>query len=308
MEGRSRSRIRVGLFVRFARVQFIPVVLAPIVVGSAAAFVSMHYVNLAYVGLLLLAAAFLHVASNSIDDVYDFLNGVDTVSDRMFPKEFPGWKPIPRGLMTVSQAFAISFLFYALSLAIGVYFSLVVGWLAIAIAVPGVLLSYFYVAPPLKLDYRGLGLGELSIFLGFGPIPALGAFYVLTGTLRILPVLVSVPCGLLTMNVLLTHDMAFFGPYSAAGKRSLTVVLGRSRTEGLTVFSVAAAYFAVVLLALLKEVAPTVLLILLAVPILLRTGLKPAKERSVPEYAHRAKMLFLHSVVFSLLLALGMIL
>ena len=58
-----------------------------------------------------------------------------------------------------------------------------VGWIALAIAIPGILLSYFYVAPPLKLDYRGLGLGELSIFFSFGPIPALGAFYVLTGGL-----------------------------------------------------------------------------------------------------------------------------
>jgi 1,4-dihydroxy-2-naphthoate octaprenyltransferase len=308
LAGRSPSGNRVGLFVRFARVQFVPVILAPILVGAAAAFETSRSVNLVYLALLLLGAAFLHIASNSIDDVYDFLNGVDGVSESMFPKEFPGWKPIPRGMLSVSQAFTISFVFYSLSLAIGVYLSVVVGWIALAIAVPGVLLSYFYVAPPLKLDYRGFGLGELSIFLGFGPIPALGAFYVLTGTLRVLPLLVSIPCGLLTMNVLLTHDMIFLDPYKATGKRSLTIVLGRVRTEWLTLGSAVAAYLVVIALVVLKTIPTTALLVLLAVPLLLRTGLPPKNERSVPDYAGRTKILFLHSLAFSLLFAAGLVL
>jgi 1,4-dihydroxy-2-naphthoate octaprenyltransferase len=265
-------------------------------------------VNLAYLALLFLGAAFLHIASNSIDDVYDFLNGVDGVSDSMFPKEFPGWKPIPRGLLSVSQAYTISFVFYSLSLAIGIYLAVVVGWIALAIAVPGVLLSYFYVAPPLKLDYRGLGLGELSIFLGFGPIPALGAFYVLTASVRALPLLASIPCGLLTVNVLLTHDMIFFDPYKAAGKRSLTVVLGRLRTEWFTFVTSVAAYVVAFALIVARAIPITSLLVLLALPLLIRGGSPPKVERSVPEYGDRAKLLFMHSVAFSLLLALGLIL
>ena len=307
MAGQSQRSNRVGLFVRFARVQFVPVILAPIIVGAAAAFASTRSLDLVYLALLLLAAGFLHIASNSIDDVYDFLNGVDVVSENMFPKEFPGWKPLPRGVMTVGQAYAISFSFYALSLAIGVYFAIVVGWLALAIAIPGVVLSYFYVAPPLKLDYRGLGLGELSIFLGFGPIPALGAFYVLTGGLQLLPLLVAIPCGLLTMNVLLTHDMIFFEPYSAAGKRSLAIVLGRYRTEWLTLGSTLVAYALVISLVALRLVAPTSLAVLLALPILVKAGVRPRAERSVPQYGDRAKAFFLHSVIFSLLLALGLV-
>jgi 1,4-dihydroxy-2-naphthoate octaprenyltransferase len=299
---------RVTLFVRFSRVQFVPVILTPIMVGAAVAFNVSHSLDLAYLALLLLGAASLHIASNSIDDVYDFLNGVDGVSESMFPKEFPGWKPIPRGMLSVSQAYAISFVFYSLSLAIGIYLSVVVGWIALAIAVPGVLLSYFYVAPPLKLDYRGLGLGELSIFLGFGPIPALGAYYVLTGTLRILPILASVPCGLLTVNVLLTHDMVFFDPYEAAGKRSLTIVLGRVRTEWLTLGSAACAYLIVVALVVAGAIPPIALLVLLALPVLLRSGVPSGKVRPVPEYGARAKLLFLHSVLFSLLLAIGLVL
>jgi 1,4-dihydroxy-2-naphthoate octaprenyltransferase len=298
---------RLGLFLRFTRVQFLPVVFAPLVVGTAASWYVAHSVNPVLLLLLFIGSATLLIASNSIDDVYDYLNGVDQISERMFPKQFPGWKPIPRGLLSVSQGYAISFIFYFVSVSIGIYLAFEVGWIALAIAIPGVLLSYFYVAPPLKLDYRGLGLGELSIFFSFGPIPALGAFYVLTRSLGALAILASVPCGLLTVSVLLTHDMIFYDSYKEAGKRSLTVVLGRVRAEWLTFALAAAAYGFVLALVAVGVLPVACVLVVIALPIFLRRGVPAGKERSPPEYGLRTQNLFIHSVAFSILLAVGLL-
>jgi len=295
------------LFFRFTRVQFLPVVFAPLLVGAAASWYVTHSINFVLLLLLFAGSATLLIASNSIDDVYDYINGVDQASERMFPKSFPGWKPIPRGLMSVSQGFAISFAFYFVSVSIGVYLAFAVGWIALAIAVPGVLLSYFYVAPPLKLDYRGLGLGELAIFFSFGPIPALGAFYVLTRGLAALPILASIPCGILTVGVLLTHDMIFFDSYKEAGKRSLTVVLGRVRAEWLTFALAAAAYGFTFALVAAGALPLTCALVVLALPVLLRKGIPTGKESSPPEYGLRTQNLFVHSVAFSVLLATGLL-
>ncbi|MDA4122277.1 MAG: prenyltransferase [Thaumarchaeota archaeon] len=299
---------RFGLFFRFARVQFLPLVLAPILVGTASAWHLSRSINPQLFLLLLAGAACLQIASNSIDDVYDFLNGVDRVSETMFPKEFPGWKPIPRGLMSVSQGLSISLVFYSLSLAIGLYLAVTVGWIALAIAIPGVLLSYFYVAPPLKLDYRGLGLGEVAIFLGFGPLPVLGAFYVLTGTLSWFALLASIPSGLLTVDVLLNHDMIFYDAYKAAAKKSMTVVLGRVRTESLTFGLSVVPYLFVAGLVLARAIPFTCLLVLVALPFVVRGNLPARTERPMPEYGSRTRRAFFHSVVFSLLLAVGLFL
>jgi 1,4-dihydroxy-2-naphthoate polyprenyltransferase len=299
---------RLGLFVRFARVQFLPVILAPLLVGTAAAWYASHSLNLLLLGLLFFGSASLLIASNSIDDVYDFVNGVDQVSERMFPKEFPGWKPIPRGLMSVGQGLTISGAFYLLSLAVAVYLAVAVGWIALAIAAPGILLGYFYAAPPLRLDYRGFALGEVAIFLSFGAIPAMGAFYVLTGGLTPLPLLVSIPSGLLTTNVVLTHDMIFYDSYKAAGKRSLAVVLGRVRTERFTFVLAGAAYALTLLLVAAGEIPVSSLLVLLALPVLLLKGLPSRSERPVPEYAKMTMRVFVHSILFSVLLAAGLIL
>src|SRR5271167_26111 len=210
---------------RFVRLQFAPVMVGPVILGTAVAWHATHVFEPGLFALTLLGSLSLLLAANGIDDIYDQLNGVDATADRLFPKEFPGWKPITRGGFSVRDGFVISGFFYALSVAIGLYLSVIVGWLAIGIAIPGILLSYFYTAPPLKLDYRGLGLGELSILVSFGPIPCLGAFYVLTGGVSLLPVVASVSTGLLTVNVLMTHDLIFLEPYRQAGKRSLAVVL-----------------------------------------------------------------------------------
>ena len=306
MTGEKVSRLR--LFLRLTRVQFLPVMIAPIVLGFAVSWFTFRMVNPVLAVLVLTGSIFLHLAANSVDDVYDFVNGVDTVSDKFFPREFPGWKPIPRGLVSVGQGLAISFVFYLFSLSIGIYLSLSVGWVALIIAVPGILLSYFYAAPPLKLDYRGLGLGELAIFLSFGPIPALGAFYVLTSSVSTLPVVAAIPTGLLTASILITHDMIFFDAYSAAGKRSLAVMFGRRRAArlvmvlGVLSYSIVAASVAVGYFPVLS------LLILAALPLFLKGMVSTSTDLPPPAYAKKTMLLFLHSVTFTLLLGLGFVL
>lgn len=299
---------RISVFLRFTRIQFIPVMLAPLAIGIGSAWYVNGSLNPLFVMLLIIGSVFLHLATNSIDDVYDFINGVDQVSEKMFPKDFPSWKPMTRGLISVNEGYAISTIFYSLSLVIGIYLSIVVGWLALIIAVPGIILSYFYVAPPLKLDYRGFGLGELSILVSFGPIPSLGAFYVLTGSISALPLLAGIPAGILTVNVLLSHDMIFYEAYRLAGKRSLAVLLGRVRATQLSVALGAIAYVILVTLVALRILQVGSLLALLALPLFLRRADLANRELPSPMYGPRATRMFLHSVTFSLLLALGLFL
>ncbi|HUK75651.1 MAG TPA: prenyltransferase [Nitrososphaerales archaeon] len=294
---------------RFVRLQFAPVMIGPVVLGAAVAWHATHAFEPVLFVLTLLGSVSLLLAANGIDDVYDQLNGVDATADRLFPKEFPGWKPITRGVISVNDGFAISGLFYALSVGIGLYLSAVVGWLAIGIALPGILLSFFYTAPPLKLDYRGLGLGELSILLSFGPIPCLGACYVLTGGVSALPVVASVPTGLLTVNILMMHDLIFFEPYRQAGKRSLAVVLGTERTQSLVLAFAALAYVIVVGSVAAAMMPPTGLLCVAALPLLLWSrGRLPAGQPPPQTYATRTMRTFAHTIAFTLLLAVGLLL
>lgn len=297
------------VLMRFVRLQFAPLMIGPVVLGAAVAWDAKKAFEPGLFVLTFLGSVSLLLAANAIDDVYDQLNGVDATADRIFPKEFPGWKPITRGVISVREGYAISGLLYGFSVVIGLYLSVVVGWPAIGIALPGILLSYFYTAPPLKLDYRGLGLGEVSILIAFGPIPCLGAYFVLTGGLSALPVIVSVPTGLLTVNVLLMHDLLFFEPYRQSGKRSLAVVLGAGRTQALVLAFSVLAYATIAAAVAAGLVPPASLLCVVAVPLFLWSRAPLPSGQPPPQtYATRTMRTFLHTVAFTLLLAVGLFL
>ncbi len=290
------------------RVQFTPIMIAPVVLGAAAAW---HYARAfvpLYFLLSLVGAFCLHLAANGIDDVYDYVNGTDKVTERMFPPETPGWKPIARGIVSVGFASRVSYLLYGVSLAIGIALSLLVGWLVLAIAVPGILLSYFYTAPPLKLDYRGLGLGEASVLLSFGPIPALGVYYVMAGALSPLPFLVAIPSGLLTTSILVSHDLIFYDAYKESGKRSITVVVGRKAASLLSTILSAAAYVLLVALFAASILPAYSLLALFTLPIFVSVADFGRKEKSPAEYGSRTTKAFVLSTAFTFLLAVGLVL
>ena len=142
--------------------------------------------------------------------------------------------------------------------------------------------------------------------MSFGPIPSLGAFYVLTGSISALPLLAGIPAGILTANVLLSHDMIFYEAYRLAGKRSLPILLGRVRATQLSVASGVTAYLITVTLVTLRILPATSLLALLALPLFLRRADLENRELPSPMYGPRTTRMFLHSVMFSLLLALGL--
>ncbi len=232
-----------AIFYRLTRAQFLPLIIFPVLVGTALAYYDGKVLNIGFFVAALLGSVLLHLGANSIDDCYDFQNGVDGVANSMFPKDFRGWKPLPRGLISLTNAKVISYSLYAASISFGIYLSFKVGIFAIVLGAIGIFLAHFYSAPPLKLDYRGKALGETAIFFAFGPIPILGAFYVQSGILSLNAFLVAIPVGLMTVTILMNHDLIFYEVYQSSRKLSLTTVLGRKSalnySLGLTIVSYA---------------------------------------------------------------------
>ncbi|CAK0781050.1 membrane hypothetical protein [Gammaproteobacteria bacterium] len=94
-------------------------------------------------------------------------------------------------------------------------------WMSLA----GGLILFFYTTPPISLNFRGLG--ELSLFLCFGPLLVLGIYFVLTGRLAWEPVVAALPLGLLTMNVGNISAVFDYPSDLATHKRSFAVKWGQ---------------------------------------------------------------------------------
>ncbi len=148
------------IFYRLTRAQFLPLILLPAVVGTALAFKTTGNFNLGYFFLVILGVGVLHLGANAIDDCFDFQNGVDAIANSMFPPNFGGWKPLPRGLISLKNAKIVSGVLFVASLLISAYFVITVGYWSLIFAVVGILLAIFYTAPPMKLRLSRQGFGR----------------------------------------------------------------------------------------------------------------------------------------------------
>jgi 1,4-dihydroxy-2-naphthoate octaprenyltransferase len=155
---------------------------------------------------------------------------------------------------------------FAGALAVGVYLTLRGGWPILAFALLGGAAAIFYVAPPIRWAYRGLG--ETVIALSYGPWMVLGSLYLHTRAIAWNALWASLVPGLLIMALAVVNAIPDFHQDRLVGKRNLVVRLGRKRAVVLYL-GLAAAGLVTVPLGVAAGVFPAASLIALAaVPLL----------------------------------------
>ncbi|MBA2523745.1 MAG: 1,4-dihydroxy-2-naphthoate octaprenyltransferase, partial [Solirubrobacterales bacterium] len=122
-----------------------------------------------------------------------------------------------------------------------------------------------YTGGPRPYGYEGLG--EVFVFIFFGLVAVNGSYYVQLETLDLLPLLLSLPVGLLSAAILVVNNVRDIDTDRRAGKRTLAVRLGRERTRTLYTLMIVNS-FALLPIALLLAGGPALgLLGLLAAPL-----------------------------------------
>jgi 1,4-dihydroxy-2-naphthoate octaprenyltransferase len=109
-----------------------------------------------------------------------------------------------------------------------------------------VMLGWFYTAPPLKLNHRGLG--ELCSMLVIDLLCPILAFYLQAGTVDPFLLMVLLPNSILQYSYMMMMNLCDYEGDKAAGKKTLVVVLGPAIAARLYVLSHVLAYLSVVVL------------------------------------------------------------
>ena len=237
-------------------------------VARTTGLVSVDYiaVTVAILGLVL-----AHAANNLINDYFDMTGGVDTEG---YVRNLYAPHPVLSGWVTKAT---LRNAIIALTLIDGLIMLLLAYWhgpLVIAFALAGLFLSVFYVAPPLNLKRHGLG--ELDVFLTWGPLMIGGIYLVATSSptysgFEPWVIVFSIPYALLVTSVLFGKHIDKIVPDSALGIRTLPVILGEHRARRAGQALMISFYPLVLLTVLAGWVGPWVGIALLAIPELLRT-------------------------------------
>jgi 1,4-dihydroxy-2-naphthoate octaprenyltransferase len=167
----------------------------PVVFGTVLAYVyGGQVLNVGYFLLAFFGMVFLHAGANVLNDIIDFRKGLDKV-----PAPVSGG--VVRRLITIGEAKVATTLLFAIGTLMGLYLAYVTSPLLLLIGVPGVLIGVFYsLGGKIALKYHALG--DLAVFLNFGTLGALGAWFIQTGTLSWIPVIWALPMSMLVIAIL----------------------------------------------------------------------------------------------------------
>jgi len=256
----------------FLQATIIPVVLGGVIAWQSSAGKLFHWDLFL---LTILGASLTQIATNMLNDYFDYKSGNDLMVKHQNPFA-GGGRILTAGVISPSKHLAVSLSSLAIGCLIGFYLVFAQGlqmlfWLGLV----GVISAYFYVGPPLKLAYRGVG--EIIVGLNFGPIVTLGSYYVQTGSWSVAaltePFLASLPIGLLIAAVLWINEFPDVDADRAVGKKTLVLRLGYLRSVSVFITLLAASYLLVISYSLLRVfdslqiTSYTTLIVLLSLPI-----------------------------------------
>jgi 1,4-dihydroxy-2-naphthoate octaprenyltransferase len=250
-------------WLKAARAPFLTVSAIPAGIGGAVAYAHGQFDPLLFV-LVMTGVVMAQSAADFFDDFFDFKEGAIANKDRQFHDS-----PLFAGRVTVTQVLWAGIGCAAVAAAIGVYLYTRVGTPVLVLALLGAFFVIFYTAPPLRLNMRGLG--EIVLFVGFGPAIVLGVYYVHTGTIGLAPLLAGIPVGLFTMNVGVVSNMFDVPADKASGKKTLAVLVGQN--AGIRLLGVVSilGYTVVVACVALKIFPAGTLAVLLTMPLAWQT-------------------------------------
>ena len=209
--------------------------------------------------VLTLGLFIAHGTNNLINDFIDFRRGIDR--DNYFRTQY-GVHPLAQGFWsrrTHLVWFATSGLLATLAGIYALFYThfapLVVWFFAF-----GALILIFYTYP---LKY--VGIGELSIFVIWGPLMIGGVYFVLTGAWSWLVLLASLPVGLNVVTINLGKHTDKLREDLGKGVRTLPVLLGETAARYITILAIALSYIVVAYLVFVPRfLTPIMLAVVLA--------------------------------------------
>lgn len=295
----STSLSQPQIWLLAARPKTLPAAAVPVIVGMAVAG-SLGTFRLWPAMAALLGALLIQIGTNFANDVFDFKKGADT-AERLGPL-----RVTQAGLLSPRQVMLGMWTTFLLAALVGLYLIDVGGWPIVAIGLLSILSGIAYTGGPYPLGYNGLG--DLFVFIFFGPVAVCGTYYVQAGTLHEMAWWASIPIGALATAILVVNNLRDVETDAKVGKRTLAVRFGERGAQFEYVALLFVAYLIPLGMGLLAITSLGVLLSWLSLPLAIwqTHQLRTRKGRALNQtLAGTAQLELLYGFLFAGGLLLG---
>jgi len=219
---------KIKFFMTIVRAPFLTATIAPIILGSSIAYWEFSSFNWNIFWLTLLGGILAHCGTNMINDYFDHRSRNDE-TNKLFSPFNGGSRVIQSGLMAPVNVLIGSLVCFLFTILIGLELNAQVNGSFFAtspllyVGIFGIFLAIMYTGF-LRLAYNGLG--DLAVFLGFGPVMVYGSAYMQNQSVDFLTtMLISIPVGIFIALVLFINCFQDYKADKATKKKSWVVRL-----------------------------------------------------------------------------------
>lgn len=231
--------------------------------------------------IILIAAVLFHTGGNLISEFFDFKHNVDR------PESLGSSRILVDNLLAPKQILNAGIITFIVGFALGLILVYVRGLDILYLGLAGLIAGVFYTMKPFQFKY--IALGDVLIFLAFGPLLVLGAYFGLTGDMNWDIVWISFPISFLVVGILHANNTRDIQFDKQAKIKTFAGIIGLKGAKFEYYFLIAGAYISVIVLILSNITDWYTLIVFLTLPVAIK-NIKQISKAS-PEHLEEIAML-----------------
>lgn len=229
----------------------------PVLLGTVAALPHAQF-RPGRFGAMLLASLLIQASTNMFNEYYDYKRGLDHAQSVGIGGA------IVRDGVAPGRVLALALGCIAVAAALGLYLCIKTSWWLLPVGLLCATVGYLYSGGPVPISATPFGELVAGTFMGLVIIAI--AQFIQLGAVTAGAVLIAVPASILIGAILMANNIRDLDDDQAHGRRTLAILLGRSRATYCLIGMFALAYGWIVCLVIAKQAAPWALLALLSLP------------------------------------------
>lgn len=222
------------IWIAASRPKTLPISMGPALTGTLFAFSQGFFHPMLFM-LTIATALGLQICANFANDYFDYMKGGDT-NDRKGPL-----RVTQAGLVSLDQMKRALMICLGITAVLGCCLVWHGGWVIAFLVAISLLCAVLYTGGPFPLAY--LGLGDLFVFLFFGPIATVGAYFLQTASFSWDPVFMGIGSGMLSVMPLVVNNIRDEEEDRTTHKKTLVVRLGKRFGQIEYLFCLAGGFF-----------------------------------------------------------------
>lgn len=270
----------------------------PVLIGTALA---LHYgkIHIPLFLSMMAACLLIQAATNMFNEYYDYKRGIDTEHSVGI-----GGAIVREGVAP-KTVLAIAFSLYGLAMLLGIYICGETSWWLCLIGLIGMAVGYLYTGGPYPISATPFG----EIFAGFfmGMLFILISFYIQTGEVTMLSVLISLPITLLVGAILLSNSIRDIDEDTLGGRKTLAILVGKKNAIYVLASMFIMAYAIITVLVIMQRVSPWLLLVYLSIALPIKSIKIFSAGQTPKEMAPAMGATAKTNTIFGFLQALGLL-